>query len=266
MPDTAVVVGAASGMGRAVAELFAAAGPARPGRLVLADRDGRALDRLADQLPGEVTSIPCDVTDRQAIDRLAQAAGEFRSLVITAGLSPTMGSAQRIYDVNLRGTALLLDAFLPLASPGSAAVCFASTAGHMMDVTQYLPALDEPLSDRLVDRLREIGGQPVDDPAMAYVLSKAGVRRLVRRASMAWGRRGARLVSVSPGIIDTPMGRQEMAAQEAMAEMVKTTPLQRQASAEEVARVAHFLCSDAASFVSGCDLLVDGGWIGSNLG
>jgi enoyl-[acyl-carrier-protein] reductase (NADH) len=62
------------------------------------------------------------------------------------------------------------------------------------------------------------------------------------------------------------MGRQEYESQPMMKQMVETTPLQRQASAEEVARVAHFLSSDAASFVSACDVLVDGGYIGSNLG
>jgi NAD(P)-dependent dehydrogenase (short-subunit alcohol dehydrogenase family) len=177
-----------------------------------------------------------------------------------------MAPGPRIYDVNLRGTAHVLDAFLEFAGPGSAAVCFASTAGHMMDVSQYAPALDEPLAAEFSDRLHAIGGDAVDDPAMAYVLSKAGVMRLVRKRAAAWGKRGARLVSISPGIIDTPMGRQEYESQPAMADMVATTPLQRQASAEEVARVAQFLCSDGASFVSATDVLVDGGYIGSNLG
>ena len=263
---TSVVVGAASGMGRAVAELFAG-----QSRLVLADRNAEAVAAVAAELPAgpdgaPVEALECDVTDPAAVGRVAAAAGPFRSLVVTAGLSPTMAPAARIYDVNLRGTALVLEHFAPLASTGSAAVCFASTAGHLMDCSPYWPVLDEPLSDRLLDRLREVGGDTVDDPAMAYMLSKAGVMRLVRRSAMAWGHRGARLVSVSPGIIDTPMGQQEMAAQAVMSDMVAATPLQRQGAAREVARVAHFLCSDDASFVSGCDLLVDGGWVGSAIG
>jgi NAD(P)-dependent dehydrogenase (short-subunit alcohol dehydrogenase family) len=177
-----------------------------------------------------------------------------------------MAPGPRIYEVNLRGTALVLNAFLGKAGPGSAAVCFASTAGHMMDVSQYSSALDDPLAPDFSERLHALGGDSVDDPAMAYVLSKAGVLRLVRHSAMAWGKRGARVVSISPGIIDTPMGRQEYESQPAMAQMVETTPLQRQASPDEVARVAHFLCSDGASFVSACDVLVDGGYIGANVG
>ena len=206
------------------------------------------------------------MTDRAAVHRLAEVAGSFSSLVHTAGLSPSMAAGRQIYDVNLIGTALVLDAFLQIAEPGSAAVCFASTAGHMGDVSQYAPVLDNPLAADFHEQLHAIGGDVVYDPAFAYMISKAGVLRLVRRSAAAWGKRGARVVSISPGIIDTPMGRQEYESQPTMKQMVETTPLQRQASAEEVARVAHFLSSNAASFVSGCDVLVDGGYIGSNLG
>lgn len=261
---TAVVIGAGSGMGRAVAELFAG-----EDRLVLADRDEATVSQVAEVLTARgalVEAVTCDVTDAAAVRRLADVAGEFRALVHTAGLSPTMAPGRRIYEVNLQGTAHVLDAFLQFAGPTSAAVCFASTAGHMMDVTQYAPALDDPLADDFHERLHAIGGDLVDDPAMAYVLSKAGVMRLVRKRAAAWGERGARVVSISPGIIDTPMGRQEYESQPAMAQLVATTPLKRQASAEEVARVAQFLCSDGASFVSACDVLVDGGYIGSNIG
>ena len=96
---------------------------------------------------------------------------------------------------------------------------------------------------------------------MAYIVSKHGVRRYVRRAAAGWGARQARIVSVSPGIIDTPMGNQEAAAQPLMAGMVTQTPLPRVGAADEVAAVACFLASREASFVSGCDILVDGGFI-----
>jgi NAD(P)-dependent dehydrogenase (short-subunit alcohol dehydrogenase family) len=251
-------------MGRAVAELFA-----DEDRLVVADRDEAAVTKLAEELAAggaRVEALACDVTEPTSVRRLAEAAGEFRALVHTAGLSPTMAPGRRIYEVNLLGTALVLDAFLEFAGPASAAVCFASTAGHMMDVSQYAPALDDPLAPEFFERLHAIGGDLVEDSSMAYVLSKAGVMRLVRKRAAAWGKRGARVVSISPGIIDTPMGRQEYESQPAMADMVETTPLKRQASATEVARVAQFLCSDGASFVSACDVLVDGGYIGSNLG
>jgi NAD(P)-dependent dehydrogenase (short-subunit alcohol dehydrogenase family) len=105
-------------------------------------------------------------------------------------------------------------------------------------------------------------------PAGAYALSKWGVQRLVVAQAPAWGRRGARLLSLSPGIVDTGMGREELAAHgDAMKTIMEKTPVgQRMGRPEELAAVIAFLCSDAASFVSGVDWLVDGGSTNQVLG
>ena len=94
---------------------------------------------------------------------------------------------------------------------------------------------------------------------MAYVWAKRGVHRLVQREAITLGRRGARICSVTPGIIDTPMGRQEAAARPTNDLLVKHTPLGREGHPEEVAAAAAFLLSDEASFISGIDVPVDGG-------
>jgi NAD(P)-dependent dehydrogenase (short-subunit alcohol dehydrogenase family) len=243
-----VVVGAASGMGAAVARALADRGP-----LLLADRDG----------DGDAI-VACDITKQADVDALVAAvagAGGLDALVVTAGLSPSMAPGRTIYEVNLVGMERVLSAFEPLLRPGSVGVCLASNAAHMGPFPPEITAvLDEPTSPTFFDDLAA-AGVDVDSPEGAYVFSKAGVLALVRRRAAPWGRAGARLVSVSPGIIDTSMGRLESANQPLMADMVKGSALGREGSADEIASVVAFLCSDAASYITGTDILVDGGTI-----
>ncbi len=178
--------------------------------------------------------------------------------MLTAGLSPTMGPGQLIYDVDIVGPARVLAAFEPLAGDGSVAVLFASMAGHLVPDDAAIDAvLDRPLDPSFLDDLAS-AGIPVEDPSFAYALSKRAVLRLVRREAKAWGTRGARLLSLSPGIIDTPMGRAENEAQPVMADMVTGSALGRMIDADEVAAVVDFLVSPAASALTGTDVLVDG--------
>ena len=256
MGKTNVVIGAASGMGAAVAALLAPRG-----RLLLADRERAGLDEVAGRLGREVEAAGCDITVSSQVEALAAATGELGALVLTAGLSPSMASGRSIYEVNLLGTARVLDAFEPVLVTGSVAVCFASMAAHMVPPDPRIDALlDEPRSPTFFEDLAAAGIDP-EEPHIAYVLSKRGVVRLVQRRASTWGAHGARLLSLSPGIIDTGMGRLEAAHEPAMADMVRTSPLARMAQPEEVASVAAFLASDAASFMTGTDVLVDGGVI-----
>lgn len=253
---TNVVIGAGSGMGAAVAHLLAPRG-----RLLLVDRDKEAVDRTAAQLGGGIEAMACDITVPADLDRVVAVTGPLGALVLTAGLSPSMAPGRRIWEVNLLGTARVLDAFETTLGPGSVAVCFASMAGHMVSAPpELVPLLDDPLSPSFFDDLAAQGIDP-DQPQLAYAFSKNAVLRLVQHRAAAWGAEGARLLSLSPGIIDTGMGRLEAENEPAMAQMTGTSPLSRVARPEEIAAVAAFLVSDGASFMTGTDVLVDGGVI-----
>lgn len=251
-----VVVGAASGIGASLAERLAAHGP-----LLLADSDVDRLTAVADELGGDVRSVKCDITSAEDIESLVAMAGSPACVAVTAGLSPTMASGRVIHDVNLVGLERLIRAVGPAMGAGSAGVVVASIAGHMVPADERIDAiLADPLSPSFFDDLSAHGLDP-DDPEIAYAVSKRGVLSLVRRHAPAWGTRGARLVSVSPGIIDTGMGRQEAQAQPMMADMVESSALGRIGRPEEVASVLEFLVSSSASYITGTDILVDGGTV-----
>jgi NAD(P)-dependent dehydrogenase (short-subunit alcohol dehydrogenase family) len=255
-PLTDVVIGAGSGMGAAVAHLLPRGGR----RVLLADQDHAAAAAVADGLPGDVDAVGCDITDDDAVAALVDRAGHLGALVLTAGLSPHMGDGRRIIAVNLIATDAVIRAFEPSIGPGSVAVCFASMAAHLVPADPAVDELlDEPMSVTLLDDLDALG--LVAHSGLAYAISKRGVIRLVERRARMWGARGARLVSISPGVIDTPMGRLEDANEPSMAVMVAESALARQGRPEEVAAVAVFLASDAASYVTGVDVLVDGGTV-----
>jgi NAD(P)-dependent dehydrogenase (short-subunit alcohol dehydrogenase family) len=234
-------------------------------RVLLADRDAAHLDRQVQAMCAEgydAHGSPCDVTDPDAVARLANAAarsGPLRCLTHVVGLSPSMGDPATILRVDLLGALLVADAFVELAKPGTAAVFVSSVAAHLSSLPSALiDAIDEPLDDNFIDCVQRAAAGELTS-ALAYQLSKFGLIRACQRRAPSWGRRGARILSLSPGLIASPQGARESATQPARSGLVDLTPLKREGTLEEIAEVVDFLVSDRGSFITGTDVLVDGG-------
>jgi NAD(P)-dependent dehydrogenase (short-subunit alcohol dehydrogenase family) len=251
------------GMGVAVARRMGA------GRvIVLGDVNAPQVEKVAQQLCDDghdvVTGI-VDVTSRESVTefaRLAASSGRVTSVVHTAGLSPSQGSAEVVLTVDLLGVALTLEVFGDVIEPGGAGVVIASMAGH------FLPPIPQDVEHQLANvpadellGLPACGQEAIDSSEMAYPFAKRANHLRVAAAATQWGRRGARINSISPGVIATAMGRQELAGPsgDGMRSMVNGSGVRRVGTPDDIAAAGEFLLSPAASFITGADLLVDGG-------
>jgi NAD(P)-dependent dehydrogenase (short-subunit alcohol dehydrogenase family) len=256
--DVAVITGGAGGLGLACARRLAASGP-----VLLADRSQTIVDTAIEALRSDglvAEGAVCDVIDREATVALAARCGRLgrlRAVVHTAGVWDTNLPGQEIFEINYGGTVNVLDAFAPLAERGTAAVCLASIGGHRLTLVRELDTvLTEHRGPGLWEALRT--RFDVDDPVVAYAVAKRGVIVECEVRSSAWTRRSARLISISPGNFDTPMGRQgrsSNAANHALATAIDGRPGQP----NELAAIVEFLTSSSGAYISGCDLRVDGG-------
>ena len=276
----ALVTGGCGGIGIACAREFG-----RTHDLLLADISEERLAETAAKLGEEgylvSATVAGDLASQQTILAIAAAVrahGSLGAILHTAGVSSGMADWQSIIRTNVLGTALLLDAVEPLLMNGSVGVLVASIAGHLAPANSEIDALlDAPYPDDLIARMEHIlaearggvGNKSFNYSGLsgpAYGLSKRATIRAAALRSKAWAAKGARLVSISPGIIYTPMGRYEVEHGEAAGAVLAQTPLNRWGTAMDIAQAAAFLASDRASFITGTDLRVDGGMIPERLG
>ena len=255
--DVAIVTGAAGGMGRAIAVALAREG--RP--LILSDLHAEPLGALATSLEGqaEIRVVAGDVTAADYAANIFAALNGRRIglLAHAAGVSPSMADGKRVFAINFTATKHLTEAVVPHMALGGAVVLIASNSGHMF----ARGIVDRAVRKVIAGRRSALVDLSLRNPRFAYPISKRAVQLYAVAMAPAFGRVGARIVSLSPGIIDTDMGRLEQKAGPEMDRMIEVTALARMGRSEEIASVVAFLASPAASYISGTDILVDGGTV-----
>jgi NAD(P)-dependent dehydrogenase (short-subunit alcohol dehydrogenase family) len=262
--DVIVVIGA-GGIGVAIAR--------RQGfgkTILLADHNEKTLADAASSLAEAsftVATHRVDVSSRESVRALAGKAaslGKVMQVVNTAGVSPNMAPPERVLAVDLYGSAVVFEEFESVIAPGGAGLIISSMAGYM------LPALraeqDHALAYTPADELLALpflSPTAVPNSMIAYMIAKRANTLRVQAAAMSWGARGARVNSISPGIVATPLAQHELNSPigDGYRAMIAASPAKRMAPPEEIAAAANYLLGSDTGFITGSDLLIDGGVI-----
>ena len=262
MTNLNVVIGAGS-IGQAIARRVSAGK-----HILLADLRKENADSAAKVLSDagfEVSTATVDVSSRKSVHALVETAtaiGTITGVIHAAGVSPSQASPAAILQVDLYGTALVLEEFGNVIAHGGAGIVIASQSGHRLPA--LTPEQNKALATTPADELLALPMlQPdqVTDPLHAYQISKRGNSLRVMAEAVRWGRRGARVNTISPGIIITPLAKDELTGPrgEGYRRMIELSPSGRAGTPDEVGNVGALLMGPDGAFITGSDFLMDGG-------
>jgi NAD(P)-dependent dehydrogenase (short-subunit alcohol dehydrogenase family) len=262
MNNVIVVIGAGS-IGQAIARRVSAGK-----HVLLSDLRQDNVDAAAKVLSDagfEVSTAIVDVSSRTSVHALVETAtaiGAITGVIHAAGVSPTQASPATILKVDLYGTALVLEEFGNVIAQGGAGVVIASQSGHRLGA--LTPEQDKALATTPVDELLALPMlQPdqVTDPLRAYQISKRANSLRVMAEAVRWGKRGARVNTISPGIIITPLAKDELTGPRGPGyrRMIELSAVGRAGTPDEVGAVGALLMGPDGEFITGSDFLMDGG-------
>ena len=237
-------------------------------KIVIGDKNIKNAENIAEIMNGagfDTVATEADLASRESILNLiaeAQKYGEIKMLVNAAGGSPSQAPIEAILKVDLYGTAVLLEEVGKVIASGGVGVTVSSQSGHRM--AQLSAREDELLATTPTEKLLDLyilQPQNIKDTLHAYQMAKRCNEKRVMSESINWAKRGARLNSISPGIIVTPLALGEFNGirGDFYKNMFAKCPAHRPGTADEVANVAELLMSDKGAFITGTDFLIDGG-------
>lgn len=237
-------------------------------KIVVGDKNienANAIAKIMNEAGFDVEPMECDISLRESILHLikkGQEYGEIAMFINSAGVSPSQAPIERILHVDLYGTAVLLEEVGKVIKKGGTGVIISSQSGHRME--QLGAVIDEQLATTPTEELLNLDVlQPenIKDTLHAYQLAKRCNEKRVMAESVKWGERGARINSISPGIIVTPLAIDEFNGirGDFYKNMFAKCPAGRPGTADEVANVAELLMTDKGAFITGADFLIDGG-------
>ena len=260
MSDVIIVIGPGQ-IGQAIARRVSAGK-----HVLLADLHQANADAAAEVLADagfDVSTATVDVSSREsvhALTRTAGALGDMTGVIHAAGVSPSQARPEVILAVDLYGTALVLEEFGNIIASGGSAVVIASQSGHRLGAltAEQDAALATTPADDLLS-LPMLQQDQVTDSLHAYQLAKRGNSLRVRAEAVRWGRRGARVNTISPGIIMTPLARDELTGPrgEGYRRMIELSPARRAGTPDEVGTVGALLMGSDGAFITGSDFLMD---------
>ncbi|MDB5102896.1 MAG: short-chain dehydrogenase [Fibrobacteres bacterium] len=262
MTNVNVVIGAGS-IGQAIARRVSIGK-----KVLLADlrkENAEAAAKVLSEAGFDVSTAVVDVSSRESVHSLAKTAsaiGEIVGVIHAAGVSPSQASPSTILKVDLYGTALVLEEFGNVIGQGGSAVVISSQSGHRLPA--LTPDQDKALATTPVDDLLSLPMLNLDhltDPLYAYQISKRGNSLRVMAEAVRWGKRGARVNTISPGIIFTPLAYDELNGPrgEGYRRMIQLSSAGRGGTPDEVGSVAALLMGPDGTFITGSDFLMDGG-------
>lgn len=237
-------------------------------KIVIGDKkpeNARAICEIMNGAGFDTVAMEMDLSSRESIQRMiaeAQKYGPVTMLVNAAGVSPSQAPVEAILKVDLYGTAVLLEEVGKIIARGGVGVTISSQSGHRMPA--LTPEEDEQLACTPTEELLKLDilqPENIRDTLHAYQLAKRCNEKRVMAESVKWGKKGARINSISPGIIVTPLAVDEFNGPrgEFYKNMFEKCPAGRPGTADEVANVAELLMSDKGAFITGADFLIDGG-------